>query len=356
MAKIVVTGAGSAQSNGVINCLLEDKNDEIIGLGSDVYDLMLCNAHKKYLVPHSTSDEYKEKFLEILRNEKPHMIHFQHDLELFIALKFRQEIENLGIKLFVPDYETIETCVYKYKSWKKFKEAGIKVPENIIINDENDLKVSFEKLGDENGMVWFRSMLIGGGGKGSFPTNDFNEAYEWISKHNGWGNFVAAELLTKRSVTWLSIWNKGDLVIAQSRKRNGWAHSSLSISGVTGVTKIGETFSDKKVDEIAIKAVKAVSKIPHGIYGVDMTYDKNDIPNPTEINISRFFTTIEFFARAGLNMPLILKNLCICDELPNLKEKINPLDNGLLWLRGMDCVPKLTTLNELQKEIIGFEI
>ena len=29
----------------------EDKEDEIIGFGSDVFDLMLCNAHKKYLVP-----------------------------------------------------------------------------------------------------------------------------------------------------------------------------------------------------------------------------------------------------------------------------------------------------------------
>lgn len=355
MAKIIVTGAGSAQSNGVINCLLEDKNDEIIGFGSDMFDLMLCNAHQKYLVPHSTSSEYKENFLSLLKKIKPDMIHFQHDLELFIALKFKDEIENLGVKLFVPDYDTIETCVYKYKSWEKFKSAGIKVPENIIINNENDLKISFEKLGDENGTVWFRSMSIGGGGKGSFPTNDFDEAYEWISKHDGWGDFVAAELLTDRSVTWLSIWNEGELVIAQTRNRKGWAHSALSVSGVTGVTKIGETFSDKTIDDVAVNAVNAVSKVPHGIYGVDMTYDKNGIPNPTEINISRFFTTIEFFAKAGLNMPLILKDLCIHGISPDLEKNMNPLENGLLWLRGMDCRPRLTTYEEIKKEIIGIE-
>ena len=56
MTKIIVTGAGSAQSNGVINCLLMDKSENlnIIGLGSDKYDLMLSKAHKKILVPHST--------------------------------------------------------------------------------------------------------------------------------------------------------------------------------------------------------------------------------------------------------------------------------------------------------------
>jgi hypothetical protein len=352
MAKIVITGAGSAQSNGVINCLLKDPNDTVVGLGADVYDLMLCRARKKYLVPHSTQSEYKDKLLNILREEKPDMIHFQHDLELSVALKFKDEIKSMGIKMFVPDYDTIDTCVYKYKSWQKFKLAGIKVPENIIINNEDDLKRAFSELGDDDGKIWLRAMSIGGGGKGSFPTNDFESACQWISQRNGWGDFVAAEMLTQESVTWLSIWNEGELVVAQTRKRNGWAHSSLSLSGVTGVTKIGETCSSPVVDEIAIKSVKAVSKIPHGIYGVDMTYDREGIANPTEINISRFFTTIQFFAEAGLNMPIILKDLCLYNKLPDLPNKLNPLKNGLLWLRAMDCEPRLTTIQEIQSEIV----
>ena len=353
MAKIVITGAGSAQSNGVINCLLQDSSLEVIGFGSDMYDLMLCKAHKKYLVPHSRSSEYKEKFLNLLKEIQPDMIHFQHDLELFIALQFRDEIEACGVKMQVPDYQTIDTCVHKYKSWEKFKAAGIKVPENIIINDKEDLKRSFEELGDQDGMIWLRSMSIGGGGKGSFPTSDFDEACEWISKYEGWGDFVAAELLTENSVTSLSIWHKGELVVSQGRRRKGWAHSALSVSGVTGVTKVGETYSDDFVDEVAQKAVRAVSQVPHGIYGVDMTYDKNGVPNPTEINIARFFTTIEFFAQAGLNMPIILKDLCLYDKLPSLEKNTNPLENGLLWLRAMDCDPLLTSYEEIKSEIIG---
>lgn len=88
MYKIIIAGAGSSQSNGVINCLLRDtEENEIIGIGSDRHDLMLCNAHKKYLVPHSTKPEYKETLLKILEKEKPDMIHFNHDVELAIALK-----------------------------------------------------------------------------------------------------------------------------------------------------------------------------------------------------------------------------------------------------------------------------
>ncbi len=141
MTKIFVTGAGSAQSNGVINCLLMDNSEplEIVGLGSDQYDLMLSKAHRKILMPHSTKTEYKETLLKILRNEKPDMIHFQHDKELFIAMGFREEIENTGVKFLVPDNKTIDTCVHKYKSWKKFQEYGIKVPENMVINKKGSL-------------------------------------------------------------------------------------------------------------------------------------------------------------------------------------------------------------------------
>lgn len=353
MAKIVVTGAGSAQANGVINSLLlSGDQDEILGLGSEPTDLVMARAHKKYLMPHSRSSNYKSALLAVLEKEKPDMIHFQHDLEVFIAMKFRSEIEALGVKMLIPDYETIDTCVHKFKSWQKFKAAGVKVPENIVINDDQDLRRAFKELSDSEGKIWLRSMSIGGGGKGSLPAKDIEEAREWIERNSGWGEFVAAELLTKDTVTWLSIWYKGELVVAQTRRRKGWAHSALSASGVTGVTKIGETWSDPRVDEVAMASCRAVSAVPIGVYGVDMAYDREGVPNPTEINISRFFTTIQFFAEAGLNMPKILKDLVVYNKFPDVPSKLNPLPNGLLWLRAMDSAPLLTTQEKIESELI----
>lgn len=127
---------------------------------------------------------------------------------------------------------------------------------------------------------------------------------------------------------------------------------ALSPSGVTGVTKVGETFADSVVDTVAQKACKAVSVEPHGIYGVDMAYDHNRVPNPTEINISRFFTTVEFFAQAGLNMPVILKDLCLHQRFPSLPSVCNPLPDGLLWIRGMDTPPLLTTEKEMAMTLV----
>ena len=352
--KILIAGAGGAPSEGVIKSLLiSKKNEEIIGMGSEPTDLLLSAAEKKYYIPYANTPEYKSCLLQILEKEKPDLIHFQNDLEIFHASLLRDEIHAAGVKTFMPSHEVIDTCVHKHKTYLKLKDAGIKVPENIMIHNEADLKNAFDTLGDKNGNIWLRASSIGGGGKGALPTNDYTFAKGWIDRYKGWGDFVAAEMLTPDTVTWLSIWHEGKLVVAQTRIRKGWTHGNRTVSGVTGVTKVGQTFSDEMVDKIAIDTVKAVSDKPHGIFGVDMAYDFNGIPNPTEINISRFFTTVLFFTEAGLNMPEIFKDLALYNTYPNLEKIINPLPDGLLWLRGMDAKPLLVNNDDFVKSIIN---
>jgi glutathione synthase/RimK-type ligase-like ATP-grasp enzyme len=351
--KILIAGAGGAPSEGVIKSLLKSKKEEIIlGMGSEPFDLILSAAKKKIYVPYADSNDYKSALLKILNREKPDLVHFQNDLEIFHASMFRNDILATGTKIFMPKHDVIDTCVHKHKSYKAFRKAGITVPKNIFINNEDDLVNSFDELKNTDGKIWLRASSIGGGGKGSIATADYNMAKSWIDNYNGWGNFVAAELLQSETVTWLSIWYHGELIVAQGRQRKGWIHGNRSVSGVTGVTKLGVTHSDDQVSDIAINSIKAVDNKPHGIYGVDMAYDTNGIPNPTEINISRFFTTISFFTEAGLNMPEIFKDLALYDEKPILEKKINPLPDNLLWARGMDVSPRLISDTDLKRGIV----
>lgn len=352
MKKILIAGAGGAPSEGVIYSLLKNPNNYVIGMGSEPADVILSKAHKKYFIPYANTAEYKEKLLDILSKEKPDLIHFQNDLEIFHASLIRDDLIATGTKIFMPEHSVIDTCVHKYKSYLAFKNAGVKVPENIIINSEADLKRSLRELGDSTGKIWLRASGIGGGGKGALPTSDYSLAKSWIDHYEGWGDFIAAEMLTPKTVTWLSIWYEGELIVAQTRAREGWTHGNRAISGVTGVTKVGVTVSDNQVTDVAIKAVKAVSNKPHGIFGVDMAYDKNGTPNPTEINISRFFTTVRFFTEAGINFPEIFKNLALSEQIDVRKGTVNPLPDGLIWVRGMDTEPKLIVKETINSEII----
>ncbi|NCC33531.1 MAG: carboxylate--amine ligase, partial [Chloroflexia bacterium] len=154
MSIILIAGAGGAPSEGVIKSILRGRKQEtVIGMGSEPTDLVLSAASKKFYVPYANKPEYKARLLQILNTEKPDLIHFQNDLEIFHASLIRNEIMDTGTKLFMPEHEVIETCVNKFKSYLAFKAAGVPVPENLMINDEDDLRAAFARLSDENGKI-----------------------------------------------------------------------------------------------------------------------------------------------------------------------------------------------------------
>lgn len=347
MKKVMIGGAGGAPSEGVIFSLKRNPDFQVIGIGADETDLYASSADIKRKVPYSDESNYLSSLKMLLEETRPDFIHFQNDNEILKISENRKLLEDLGVKYFMPSHETVDKCVFKYKSYLAFKAAGLKVPENLLLNSPVDLQKSFRDLGSKSGKIWLRYAGIGGGGQGSLSTDNFDFAKSWIDFHNGWGNFLAAELLSAQTVTWLSLWNQGNLIVAQTRLRRGWIHGNRAVSGVTGVTKLGVTHSDPNVDEIALKAIMAVDSKPHGLYGVDMTYDYNDIPNPTEINISRFFTTIRFFTEAGLNMPDLFVRIGLGMTFEAPIPPVNPLPNELYWLRGMDREPMLASAEHL---------
>ncbi len=345
MAKILVGGAGGAPSNNFIWSLRESsRKDHLIGTSCEPSDLFLADVEEKYVIPPAKSPAWKEVFLKLVDKAKPDFVHVQNDFEVRAVSRIREELDRRGIRYFLPDALAVENCVNKGASYEIWKEKGVPVPHTVIIHDERELKNAFEMFG---GRMWIRA-TEGGGGKGALPVDNLDFARIWIEHYKGWGQFTAAELLSSDTATWMSIWHEGELIVGQGRKRLSWNFGNRTLSGVTGITGVGETIDDPVVDQIAMQAIHAVSAIPHGIFAVDMTYDFSGNPRVTEINIGRFFTTHYFFTRAGLNMPEIYVDLGLDGKKPRIEKKINPLPAGLCWIRGMDTRPVLVTRAELE--------
>jgi carbamoyl-phosphate synthase large subunit len=296
----------------------------------------------KLLVPPVSDPDYLGILNQIIDEYKLEFVHIQNDYELEFISAHREEVHA---KVYLPAKETVDTCMSKLLSYQAWDKAGIKVPRTMFITNPDELKVAFETLGPK---VWLRD-IKGAAGKGSYPTADYDEGVNWINFQKGWGHFTAAECLTEHSVTWMSIWDKGELVVAQGRKRLYWELGNRAPSGITGVTGAGVTFSDDSLDKLAIASIKAIDQKPHGIFSVDMTYDRDGVPNPTEINIGRFFTTHLFFSTAGLNMPEILVKLAYGEPYTKPAKTLNPLPDGLVWIRGVDFEPVLRSIEEVQK-------
>ena len=308
MAKIQIGGAGGDPSNNFIHSLRESqREDHLIGMNSVPSDLFLADTEERHVVPYATDPKYPQAILKLLQRTQPDFLHLQNDFEIRTISRIRDQVQELGVKLFMPAADTIENCVDKYRSYKIWKQAEIKVPDTLLLHSPKDLELAFETFGPK---VWIRA-VEGAGGRGALPADNFDFARLWINHFEGWGQFTAAEYLTSKSVTWLSIWYEGQLVVGQTRQRRTWKYGSRTLSGVTGVTGVAETCSDSIVDHVAQDAILAVGAKPHGIFGVDMTYDEEGVPNLTEINVGRFFTTHYFFTKAGLNMPEIYCNLAL---------------------------------------------
>lgn len=346
MAKIQIAGSGGAPSNNFIRSLRESqRQDYLIGTSCVAADLFLADTEEKYLLPPATAADYADKLLGLLAKTQPDLLHAQNDYEVRAISRLRRQITDLGVKLFLPAAETVENCVDKDKSYRIWRAANLPVPETMLLNSPEDLTEAFKRLGSK---IWIRA-TEGGGGRGALPADNYEFARIWIDRFNGWGSFTASELLSERTVTWQSIWYEGELIVAQTRRRHSWNFGNRTLSGVTGITGVGETCSDALVDQTALAAIAAVDSKPHGIFSVDMTYSFNDIPKITEINIGRFFTTHYFFSKAGLNFPQIYCDLILDQRFPSLSNPINPLPNGLIWIRGMDVEPHLTTVTELEQ-------
>lgn len=346
MKRILITGAGGSPAVNFTRSLRKaPEKIYLVGADADKYYLMRAETDARYLVPTAKDPDYIPILNAIIEKEKIEFIHAQNDTEVGFLSENR---EKLNAKTFLPSKETVRICLDKFESFKRWKASGLKVPETMIIRTEADLKDAFEKFG---GHMWVRA-TTGAGGRGSLPVHDIQTAKNWLDLQKGWdGTFTAAELLDDQTVTWMSVWHEGELVVAQGRKRLYWELGKVSPSGVSGATGGGLTVQDDKLDRIAQAAVMAVDNKPHGLFGVDMAYDKDGVPNPTEINIGRFFTTHQFFTELGVNMPYLYVQLAYGEELPKLERKLNPAKNDMVWIRGMDFEPVLASMEEIEDNV-----
>ena len=348
MKKILVTACGGPSTmsftRSIRDCDPDKKKYHIIGTDADKYNIFRATTEVEttYLCPLANDPEYIPFLKHIISIEQIDFLHSQPEIEAYSIGKHRQEILSTGCTLFMPKQETIELLRDKGRSYQVWKEAGITVPDTVEINNIDDLQNAYDKFGNN---IWIRE-TIGAAGKGSLSRPSFEMAKAHIDDRGAWGKTVAAEHLSSDTVTWQSIWNCGKLVVAQGRRRLYWAFSNRAQSGVTGLTGTGITINNPDLDELAIKCITAADPEPHGIFSVDFTFDNNGIPNPTEINIAKFFTTHHFLTRTGCNMPEILIQLAF-GEYNGPYEMINPCKDNMLWIRGIDILPTLVHISEV---------
>lgn len=342
MKRILVTGAGGAASANFIDSLKISKEQfYIVGVDLKPFLLELAKVDQSYLVPAPTEANYIDSLNKIIEKEKIDFVHAQPDNEVITLSKYRGQLKA---KVFLPDHKTLTTFADKAASHAIWKKEKVNIPEAFHPQNLAELKKFTELLLKKHPLVWVRA-IHGAGSKASLPVKNFRQAKYWIeywTEMRGLtiSDFMVSEFLPLKEFAFQSIWHEGKLITSQARERIEYIFSYLSASGQTSSPSVAKTVHNKEVNETATKAVLAVDQRATGIFCVDLKENALGKPCVTEVNAGRFFTTSNFFAHAGLNMPYYYIKLAFKEDLPKL-DQYDGLREGWYWVRMVDLGYKL---------------
>lgn len=345
MSNILVLGCGGPASHNFIDAVNQVKHDHtFVGVDINPYMLALSPLEKKYHVDKSKIRSYTAFLNEIIEKEKIDFIHPQPDAEVKAILYDLIEI-NPSVKTFLPDYDVVTTCQDKAATFATLYEAGVPVPATYEASEEN-IKAALQLYEK----IWLRARK-GAGSKAALPITSLLQAQGWLDywdkKKVLVKDFMISEFLPGKEYAWQSLWHNGELVCSQARERVEYFAGNLMPSGQSSSPSVARTVTQDNLDETGQAAVRAVAQVPHGVFCIDLKENSQGVPCVTEINAGRFFTTSNFFAHAGLNMPEMYLELGLTGEFQDRPGRTDNLPDDLYWLRWIDCSHKLVDGKDL---------
>jgi hypothetical protein len=152
-------------------------------------------------------------------------------------------------------------------------------------------------------------------------------------------DFIAEEYLPGRDYCFMSIWKNGQLITSMVRERLNWVGHRLI--GTGGTSRLNHVVHSQKVNDEAVKAIRSIATVPHGIFCVDLKEDTSLFPRPTEINC-RFTTNVHYLSLASIrtghvewNFPWIALLVGLDEETPDCV-KYNALPEDLWFTKNTD--------------------
>jgi carbamoyl-phosphate synthase large subunit len=333
---VLLLGAGGSAAANVLDALRRaDTSYRVVGADASVVKLHLSQADERVVIPRAAEDGYATAIVAAVEQYGCDVVHPQPDADVLAIGRMRSEIPAAT---YLPDQFALELAADKLIFTVRLRDTGVPVPETIAFSGIDDVAPGTAKLLAEHDRVWVRARR-GAGARASLPVRNGAQADAWV---RWWvderglqaSDFIASEYLPGREFAYQSVWQDGELVAGQSRERLEYLYGHLTPSGQTSTPAVARTVHEPAIDELAQDAIRVLDAEPRGTYCVDIKESDDGTPKVTEINAGRFFTTSNFFAAAGLNMPDLLVKCALGDHPP--RSGSSPLPADLFWIRMVD--------------------
>lgn len=347
MTTLLLTGAGgSAAANFLDSLRRSGSGHRVIGTDASAVRLHLSACDANVVLPRVDDDRYLAQLGSAIAAEGVELVHAQPDPEVMFIGRNRDRIPAVT---FLPDQRALEIASDKSAFAAAMHAADVPVPVSIAYDDLGSVAERTDRLLADVERVWVRARR-GAGSRASLPVSSGAQAAAWVAwwmaeRELAASDFMGSEMLPGREFAYQSLWAGGRLVVGQARERLEYLYGHLTPSGQTSTPAVARTVAEPEIDELACAAIRALDPVPNGIYCVDIKEAATDGPKVTEVNAGRFFTTSNFFAAAGVNMPEMYVKLAMGEEVADVGTA--PLPAGLYWIRMVDMGYKLVSEDEL---------
>ena len=344
-ATILVTAAGGPGAVNMTRSLQMDPELRLVGCDASKYYIHLALTDVRAIVPRcSERSAYIEAVNHLCEKHGVDLIMPNNSLEAHVL---SAERDRLTAPVFLPPVETLDRANSKWRSWNIWQDAGLPVPQSWLIENRADLSRIFREHSERP--VWVRGAGIPGKGIGgaALPCRSRHQAEAWIDFYEGWGGMMASEYLPGDNLTWIGLWENGELITSQGRRRLAYVIPHVSPSGITGAPAISETIHREDLNELGARAALTLDPKLSGVSFLDFKCDAAGQLRITEMNAGRFGTTHHFYSVAGLNLPLLYVALALNQPVSSTPAQSNPLPAGLTWIRTLDAGPKLLQPGEV---------
>ena len=277
MYNILLTCAGGPAAIGVIKSLKKSNyNTTIVAVDSDNTAAGLYLADKKYVVPFSDDPKYWDVLLDIIKKENINLLIPTGDSDVYHFSQNKNILDQLGVTVYLSDFETIQICQDKYEFYKKCS-PHFELP-NTSNYPADDLLFAKPKRGS-----------------GSRGIKLYSNLQEIESSTLDFSQYIFQEYLpgTEYTVDVLSDLNS-KIIACVIRER---------IQVKAGISTKGKIIKDSQIENICISLCKFLNT--KGPVCIQLKKDKSGFPKIIELN-PRIGGGSYFCTLAEVNIPELM--------------------------------------------------
>lgn len=250
-------------------------------------------------------ERFKKDILRIKNKEGLDIIIPCYDKEVFFFVKYKKQIEDLGIKLLLPDINSLKLTSKPFLG--NLKKFGILTPKETIVSNKSELEKACKRFGFP---VMCKGVI-----KDAYIAKDFTDALIFFDRireiwHGGKGSIILQEFIVGDFYCVAGVSNYNNKIVQQIQMKK------LGIDS-KGTTWSGYTIKDKELEKLAKDIIDSVKWV--GPFELEfIKYNKNGKFYLFEIN-PRMPSWIYLSVFANQNLPIAITKILLKQRLKENK-------------------------------------